>query len=62
MFVLKRQFIPSISTDGQKMWRNPLIMAKFIERFGDFVHGVLVIDVLFNCGHKAASFVWKRGV
>jgi hypothetical protein len=30
------------------------------QRFGEFAHGVSVLDVIFNCGQKAADYVWKR--
>jgi hypothetical protein len=29
------------------------------QRFGEFIHGVSVLDVIFNCGQKAADYVWK---
>jgi len=42
-------------------WMDYSSYAPYPQLFGDFVHGVSVIDVLFNCGHKAADFIWKRG-
>jgi hypothetical protein len=32
----------------------------YAQRFGAYVHGVSVLDVIFNCGEKAADYVWKR--
>jgi WbqC-like protein len=29
------------------------------QRFGAYAHGVSVLDVIFNCGEKAADHVWK---
>lgn len=43
-------------------WMDYSNYAPYPQRFGDFAHGVSVIDVLFNCGHKAPDFVWKHGV
>jgi hypothetical protein len=42
-------------------WMDYSNYAPYPQRFGDFAHEVSVIDVLFNCGHKAPYFVWKRG-
>lgn len=32
------------------------------QRFGEFASGVSVLDVIFNCGDKAAELVWKHRV
>jgi hypothetical protein len=30
------------------------------QRFGQFAHEVSVLDVIFNCGDKAADYVWRH--
>jgi len=41
-------------------WMDYSSYQPYEQRFGDFVSGVSVLDVLFNCGDKAPELVWKR--
>jgi WbqC-like protein family len=45
----------------QVEWMDYRWYPVYDQRFGEFVHGVSVLDVIFNCGQKAAEYVWKRG-
>jgi hypothetical protein len=44
----------------QVKWMDYGWYPSYEQLFGDFTHGVSVLDVIFNCGPQAAEFVWKR--
>jgi len=41
-------------------WMDYSSYPPYEQRFGDFVHGVTILDVLFNCGPSAADMIWKH--
>jgi hypothetical protein len=44
----------------QVEWMDYAWYPVYEQRFDGFTHGVSVLDVIFNCGQKAADYVWKR--
>jgi len=40
-------------------WMDYSHYKPYEQQFGAFIHGVSVLDVLFNCGPHAPDFVWK---
>jgi hypothetical protein len=55
---------PSIfaDIDIQVEWMDYSWYPPYEQRFGEFTHGLSVLDVLFNCGSRSPEFVWKRPV
>jgi hypothetical protein len=43
-------------------WMDYSCYPEYEQSFGAFSHSVSVLDVIFNCGEKAAEFVWEKGV
>jgi len=41
-------------------WMDYSNYKPYEQRFGEFVSGVSVLDVMFNCGDKAPELVWKH--
>jgi hypothetical protein len=41
-------------------WMDYSWYPEYEQRFGEFRHDVSILDVIFNCGEKAANFVWKH--
>jgi hypothetical protein len=53
--------VPSFQAAGvQVEWMDYCWYPVYDQRFGEFAHGVSVLDVIFNCGQKAADYVWRR--
>jgi hypothetical protein len=44
----------------QVEWMDYSHYREYEQRFGEFVHGLSVLDVIFNCGQEAPNFVWKH--
>lgn len=40
-------------------WHDYTRYPTYNQLFGEFIHGVSVLDTLFNCGSKAKNFIWQ---